>query len=143
MPDSLGFTPIFKIVTPGVTGAEIETVNSIAAQLGRDILLSKAPADFKQGYHKFYIEWILFQANNSGWLSRGTMGVYEKTLEFKARLREWQERFLKQGYSSSAEMITGAGTKKDSIWPILATIAGLGVGFYVIGRAFLKRGLND
>lgn len=112
------------------------TITSLATQLAREMIASPAPPAFKADYASFYNEWLLFRLNNKGWFSRASSSVYEKTMEYKVRLKDWQEKFIKLGFKTNISVI-----RSESNWPLrtLAIAGGVTLGVYFFAKIMVKR----
>lgn len=133
------------ILTPGATLDEMRTVNDLLVSLSKEVAASAAPAEFKAGLVAFYGEWKSFyDANSEGvgaWLSRGFGATYAKVMEYKNRLADWRDRFVKLGFKSQTEAPQGAGVPSKAFpWTAVAIGSGVALGAVLVIRGFLARG---
>jgi hypothetical protein len=137
MMDELGFTPLLTIITPATTQGEMNTISNLATQLGREIGASTIAPDFKTGYAAFYSEWQNYLDTHSDWLTRGLSATYEKVLEYKQRLNDWQNRFKTAGYNTSVERAGSAGFATFP-WRSIGISLGVAAGLYFVLHSFLR-----
>lgn len=83
------------IVMPSAIRDEILTVDAAFTTLAKlvDAKRSALPADFLTGWGVFLTEWIRFRDDHRSWLSRAWGMSYTKTLEYRARLEQFRQKF--------------------------------------------------
>lgn len=91
--------------TPGEMRDEQESVNTAVQGLNHDIQASRAPVTFVTSWNGFKTEWDAFyssQGGFTGWLERfATNGPMQKTLDYRAQLEAWREKFMAYGETPS------------------------------------------
>lgn len=132
---------IVKVVTPALTLSEMDSVNTLAVQLGKDIGISPAaPANVKQAYLDVYQEWQRFYSDYTGgpaaWAARGLTSVYNKVLEYRDRFNVWIVKFRGMGGITTADALPPK-SGGFSMGPVLF------VGAVAAGAWWLLRGRGE
>jgi hypothetical protein len=127
------------IRTPGYVLSEMETVQQSIESFARDVAASNASAEFKAQWAAFTAEWQRFYADNAkgplAWIARGTTPVYSKTLEYRDRLKQWQDSFKKAGGTVTRPDDPAGAPKGSSLWPwLLGGAIAAGAVWWVFGR---------
>ncbi len=100
--------------------AEMRTVNNAVATLHSDIArdANRLPNAFKDAWSTFANEWHAFYTDHSGitgWMSRGTTPVYNKTQEYRQMVQQWRDRYVRQGGEPTSTALPEPA--KSGIWP--------------------------
>lgn len=113
------------IRTPGFVLSEMESVDAAIGSLARDMVAQpQASANLRQPYAVFAQEWVNFFSEHTGgpvaWLARGTTPVYDKTLSFRERYKQWRAAFVAAGGKvSMIDTIDARPRGGFSLWPWL------------------------
>lgn len=126
------------VVMPAEILSEMETVNAIVLQLGRDVARTSVPPVFAEGWAAFASEWAQFFAEHQSWWSRTWGAVYEKTVEYRKRAASWRAELERQGGRPTGPKDAPPGEAKTA--PDLRTVAlygGMALGGLVVLRALV------
>jgi hypothetical protein len=110
-------------VTPGATKLEMDTVDAGMRQLDGELRASQVSQAFVLAWQSFLAEWRRFQTEHSRWVDRLFDRTYFKTLEFRRRLRDWREAFVKAGGRPQAPALPGEPISTFP-WERFAIVAG-------------------
>lgn len=126
------------IVMPAEILSEMQTVDALVSQLGRDIAQAGVPSSFAEGWRSFAAEWSTFFAEHQSWWSRTWAAVYEKTVEYRRRVASWRSELERLGGRTTGPKDTPPAA--SSPLPDLRTVAlygGLALGGLVVVRSLL------
>lgn len=124
------------IRTPGYVLAEIQTTDTAVKSLALDIAKSTTNPTYRDAWQKFADEWEAFRAEyGSGigaWLARGTTPIYQKAIDYRRRLKEWQDSFRAAGGAVSQADKPATGAESSSAgW--LGWLPWIGLGAVLVG----------
>jgi hypothetical protein len=123
------------IRSPGAIKSEMDTVDAGVKQLDSDIMASTVRQAFKQSWRVFVGEWQKFYAGHQSWTSRLWHAAYEKTIEYRRRLEEWRQLFVREGGSATGPSFAPPSSGGGIPWrPILIGAAGAIVAGVLLGR---------
>lgn len=124
------------LITPGMTQTEMDSVDTSLGSLVRDVADSeKADNRFRKELGEFARDWMAFKDRNSGWLARGTSGVYEQVQEYKTKVNQWRAKFSQLGGKITAPALI---ERKPVDWTKAALIGG-GAVAGIFGLLYLIR----
>lgn len=141
--DQLGAISPLEVRTPGYVLAEIQTTDTAVKSMTLDIARSNANETFKSTWMEFANEWGRFRDEHASgalaWLSRGTTPVYDKTIDFRRRLKEWQDSFRAAGGQVSQVDALTTGAESSHSWVAWLPWIVVGVGVVGVGGYLLLR----
>jgi hypothetical protein len=126
---------ILDVKMPSAILDELRTVDALVRQLDEDITQSRTRAEFKRAWATFREEWERFFDDHQSWMSRTWYAVWEKTRDYRRRVKSWRAAFIDAGGTPSAPEDV---IKDDSLTKYLLITAGV-VGVGLAGWALLRR----
>jgi len=133
--DTIG-TPV---VTPASILAEMNVVNFAVKQLSADIEASQIGQGFRQAWGNFVAEWRGFYESHKGWTDRLWGRAYTQAYEYRQRVNEWRQDFMRAGgkVTGPALPLEGEGFP----WGIVLGGVALVAGFFGVRK--LLRSLKE
>lgn len=133
----MSISNVIEFRTPSYVLSEMSTVDASLKSLLEDVNESTAPNAFRRGLAEFALEWVKFYNEHSkgvgAWWARATIPVYNKVVDFQARVREWQTKFQAIGGKLSQPAIKTPEAREKAPYPRWLIIGGLlaiGAGTY-------------
>lgn len=132
--------PLFEIHTPGTMLAEMDGVLARERTIDRAIEASNVSDDFKKNWEDFKGEWLKFYADHEGWFSRWPESVYQKTMEYRKRVNQWQTAFEQLSGKDVPASVPGPrpddkpgpdGGKTEVGWKTVAVVGGVAVAAWL------------
>ena len=120
-----------QLFTPSMVRADMLAIDNTINALAADIKASDVDQRFREEFAKFALEWRDFYKNHESWIKRAFNKTAEVTEQYKRRLYDWRQEFLKRGGQVSVPALRPTPDEAFTLGRV-AMIGGLVLGGYVL-----------